>query len=172
MLPPDSRAVLRDLLKPPVGSRLAQAVGSTFTVDLAAALAVPLSFAARDLGETPDPIGVMEAVRSSADRIDVFYQAGQAAVPQQASDVLAFLEPVLHPVKAARPGHLFHPKVWVLKYVDSDEQMMYRLVCSTRNLTNDRSWDAVVSLDGTAGPRREPGNEPLSRFLRDRKAHV
>jgi len=166
VLPPDSRAILRDLLKPPIGSRLVQAVGTTFTVDLAAALAVPLSFAARDLGETPDAIGVMEAVRSSGDRIDIFYQAGQAAVPQQASDVLAFLEPVLHPVKAPRPGYLFHPKVWVLKYVDSDEKLTYRLVCSTRNLTNDRSWDAVVSLDGMAGPRREPGNEPLSRFLR------
>lgn len=166
MLPPDSRAILRDLLKPPIGSELVYAVGTSFTVDLASALAVPLSFAARDLGETPDPIGVMEAVRSSADRIDVFYQAGQAAVPQQASDILAFLEPVLHPVKAPRPGHLFHPKVWVLKYSDTDNTFAYRLVCSTRNLTNDRSWDVVISIDGRAGSRNEPNNEPLSRFLR------
>src|SRR3954466_8109261 len=102
VLPPDARAILSDLLRPPVGAELVQAVGTTFTVDLVTALAVPLSFASRDLGSIPDPIGVMEAVRSTADRIDVFYQAGQAAVPPQASDVLAFLEPVLHPVTAPR----------------------------------------------------------------------
>jgi hypothetical protein len=166
VLPPDTRAILRDLLKPPIGSRLIHAVGTSFSVDFAAALAVPLSFAARDLGDTPDPIGAMEAVRSSVDRIDVFYQAGQAAVPQQPSDILAFLEPVLHPVKARRPGRLFHPKVWVLKNIDSNGDVTYRLVCSTRNLTNDRCWDAVISIDGKAGPKLEPGNEPLSRLLR------
>lgn len=166
MLPPDARAILRDLLKPPAGHSLAHAVGTTFTVDLAAALAVPLSFAARDLGATPDPVGVMEAVRSCSDRIDVFYQAGQAAVPPQASDVLAFLEPVLHPVTAPRRGHLFHPKVWFLKYLDPDGAASYRFLCSTRNLTNDRSWDAVISLDGAAGTRPAAGNAPLVRFLR------
>jgi len=166
VLPPDARAILRDLLKPPGGLTLAHAVGTTFTVDLAAALAVPLSFAARDLGTTPDPVGVMEAVRSCSSRIDVFYQAGQAVVPSQASDVLAFLEPVLHPVTAPRRGYLFHPKIWFLKYVDADGAGSYRLVCSTRNLTNDRSWDAVISLDGAGGSRPAAGNAPLARFLR------
>lgn len=165
MLPPDARAILRDLLKPPAGHSLDHAVGTTFTIDLAATLAVPLSFAARDLGATPDPVGVMEAVRSCSDRIDVFYQAGQAAVPSQGSDVLAFLEPVLHPVTAPRPGHLFHPKVWLLKYLDPDGAASYRFLCSTRNLTNDRSWDAVISLDGAAGTRPAAGNAPLARFL-------
>lgn len=165
VLPPDSRAILSDLLRPPLGAELVQAVGTTFTVDLPTALAVPLSFASRDLGSVPDPIGVMEAVRSTADRIDVFYQAGQAAVPPQASDVLAFLEPVLHPVSAPRAGHLFHPKLWLLKFREADQSIAYRLVCMTRNLTGDRSWDAVISLDGEQGPRREPGNQPLSDLV-------
>lgn len=166
MLPPDARAILRDLLKPPAGRTLAHTVCTTFTVDLAAALAVPLNFAARDLGTTPDPVGVMEAVRSCSSRIDIFYQAGQAAVPSQASDVLAFLEPVLHPVTAPRRGYLFHPKIWFLKYVDAEGAESYRLVCSTRNLTNDRSWDAVISLDGAGGSRPAAGNAPLARFVR------
>lgn len=165
MLPPDSRAVLRELLRPPAGTRLKQAVGTTFTVDLVSALVVPVSFAARDLGEQPDPIGVMEAVRACVDRVDVFYQAGHALVPQQASDLMAFLEPMLHAVRAPRPGRLFHPKIWLLKYIDSDDEISYRLICSTRNLTADRSWDAVISLDGWAGTRRDPGNEPIRQFV-------
>lgn len=41
----------------------------------------------------------------------------------------------------------------------------YRLLCATRNLTNDRSWDAVISLDGRAGKHLEADSEPLSRFV-------
>jgi len=165
VLPPDSRAILSDLLRPPVGFTLARAVGTSFTLDLTAALAVPLCFAAWYVGATPDPIGVMEAVRGAADRVDVFYQAGQAAVPTYASDVLAFLEPVLHAVRAPRPGSLFHPKVWALKFMAPDGTAAYRLVCSSRNLTHDKSWDAVISIDGAPGRRREPWNQPIRALL-------
>ena len=89
----------------PPSASLAQAVGTTFTVDLAAALAVPLSFAARDLGDDPGPD------RGHGGRAQLLQTAStsstrpvQAAVPPQASDVLAFLEPVLHPVTAPRRG--------------------------------------------------------------------
>lgn len=165
MLAPDSRAILQDLLKPPPGSVLAHGVGTTFTVDLASALGVPLSFASRDLGSSPDAIGLMEAVRSTSDRVDVFYQAGHAAVPAHASDILAFLEPVLHPVRAPRPGRLFHPKVWLLKFLDVEGAVAYRLLCLTRNLTNAHAWDAVVSLDGRQGSRIDAANQPLSDFV-------
>lgn len=165
MLAPDSRAILHDLLKPPPGSVLAHGVGTTFTVDLASALGVPLSFASRDLGSSPDAIGVMEAVRSTSDRVDIFYQAGHAAVPAQASDILAFLEPVLHPVRAPRPGRLFHPKVWLLKFLDVESAVAYRLLCLTRNLTSAHAWDAVVSLDGHEGSRIDAANQPLSDLV-------
>jgi hypothetical protein len=164
VLPPDSRAILRELLRPPVGCSLDQAIGTTFTVDLTSALVIPLSFAARDLGDRPDPIGVMEAIRACADRVDVFYQAGYAGVPAQSSDLMAFLEPMLHPVKAPRPGRLFHPKVWLLKYTNTDNDVAYRLVCATRNLTSDRSWDAVLALDGWPGRRRDRLNDPISEL--------
>jgi hypothetical protein len=140
-------------------------VGTTFTIDLAAALVIPLSFAARDLGEHPDQIGVMEAIRSCAERVDVFYQAGKAFIPP-ANDLFGFLEPVLHPVRAPRPHHLFHPKVWILKYADPDRTPSYRLLCSTRNLTHDQSWDAVISLDGVTGSRTYAANAPIREFLR------
>lgn len=140
-------------------------MGTTFTLDLTAALMVPLAFGARTLGPVPDPVGVMEAVRGAADRVDVFYQAGQASVPAQASDVMAFLEPVVHPVTAPRAGHLFHPKVWLLKYAGIDGEVSFRFVCSSRNLTHDRSWDMVVSLDGVPGRTLDAANEPLRRFV-------
>jgi len=166
MLAPDARAVLLDQLRPPIGYRLDAAVATTFTLDLAAALVPPLAFAAIELRGTPDPVTALEAVRSCADRVDVFCQAGQIAVPAQASDLMAFLEPMVHEVRRPRPGHLFHPKIWVLRYTCDGEAPRHRLLCVTRNLTREHSWDAVVRLDGavTGGPKA--ANRPLAQLLR------
>src|SRR5689334_2571260 len=116
MLAPDARAVLLDQLRPPVGCRLDAAVATTFTLDLAAALVPPLAFASFEMRGTPDPVAALEAVRSCTDRVDIFCQAGQVAVPAQASDLMAYLEPMVHEVRRPRPGHLFHPKIWLLRY--------------------------------------------------------
>jgi hypothetical protein len=148
MLEPDGRASLSEQLRPPTGFGLLHAVGTTFTLDLTSALSVPLSFAGHHVRETDDPIAILDAVRRAADRVDLFAQAGQVAAPRQASDLVAFLEPMIHPVVAPRRGALFHPKVWVLEFERGDERS-YRLLCSSRNLTGDRSWDVMVRLDGT-----------------------
>jgi hypothetical protein len=166
MLAPDARAVLLDQLRPPVGYRLDAAVATTFTLDLAAALVPALAFAAFQLRSTPDPVAALEAVRSCADRVDVFCQAGQITVPAQASDLVAFLEPMVHVVNRPRRGHLFHPKVWLLRYASDDDTPQHRLLCVTRNLTRDQSWDTVVRLDGTATGGPKAANRPLVELIR------
>ena len=166
MLEPDSRVVLLDQLRPPVGYRLEAAIATTFTLHLGTALVAPLAFASHELRTRPDPIAALEAVRSCADRVDIFCQAGQIAVPGQASDLMAFLEPMVHPVRRPRPGFLFHPKVWFLRYVAPDLPDSYRLLCSTRNLVDSHAWDAVVSLDGVLEDKPRADNKPLAAFLR------
>lgn len=120
MLEPDSRAVLLDQLRPPPGFRLEAAVATTFTLSLQTALVPPLAFAAFTVRDKADPIAVLEAVRSCTSRVDLYCQAGQIAVPRAHSDLMAFLEPMVHPVQAPRPGYLFHPKLWFLHYRDHD----------------------------------------------------
>lgn len=165
MLAPDARAVLLEQLRPPIGQRLDAAVATTFTLDLTAALVPPLAFAAFELTSTGDPIAVMEAVRSSADRLDIFCQAGQISVPAQASDLLAFLEPAVHEVRRPKPGHLFHPKLWLLRYTGVGEPT-FRLLSLTRNLTHDHSWDVTLRLDGRSSARRQAANGPLADLVR------
>lgn len=165
MLEPDSRVVLLDQLRPPVGYRLEAAVATTFTLHLGTALVPPLAFASHELRTRPDPISALEAVRSCADRVDIFCQAGQIAVPAQASDLMAFLEPMVHPVNRPRPGFLFHPKVWFLRYIAPQLPDAYRLLCSTRNLVDSHAWDAVVSLDGVLQDEPRDGNRPLAALL-------
>ena len=151
MLSPDERTLLVDLLAPPApGYRLEHAVATTFTLHLTALLPVPLGLAGADLSTSTDPLSILQAIRNYAGLIDVFCQAGHVAVPAQRNDLLAFLEPIVHQVKAPRPGHLFHPKLWVLRYVHDDESERFRLVCGSRNLTHDRAWDAVYASKVTA----------------------
>jgi len=167
VLAPDDRAVLREQLRPSPGASFDYGLATTFTLDLTAALVAPLAFAAHHVRQSSDPIAVLEAVRSVTERLDVFCQAGQIRVPKTASDLMAFLEPMVHEVVAPRPGHVFHPKVWIVRYLEADGERSYRLLCGTRNLTDDVSWDAVVRLDGhIAGRRPITGNRPVADLVR------
>ena len=77
MLEPQTRAALTDMLHPPTGFTLSHAVATTFTLDLDTALTIPLSFAAHRATANDDPIGILDAVRRAADKVDIFAQAGQ-----------------------------------------------------------------------------------------------
>ena len=162
MLEPDSRSLLSELLRPPSGFTLSHAVGTTFTLSLEAALAVPLSLAGSG-GSGDDAAGILSAVRRSTDRIDLFAQTGYIGLGT-ASELVAVLEPMIHPVSMPA-GRLFHPKVWFLEFASGDERR-YRFVCSSRNLTTDRTWDAVVALDGDPGDAADEANDDMVRMLR------
>ncbi len=165
MLAPDSRALLLDALRPSPGHSLDHAVATTFTLDLESALTVPLAFAGLQFDEQPNPIEVMEAMRTMSRRLDVFCQAGAINAGRWPSDLLALLETVIHEVKRPRPGHIFHPKIWVLRFLDRSHEPSYRLLVLTRNLTADRSWDTILRLDGRTDEALLEINAPLSRFV-------
>ncbi|BDZ39782.1 hypothetical protein GCM10025863_23960 [Microbacterium suwonense] len=145
MLEPQTRATLTEQLTPPTGYQLSHAVGTTFTLDLATALSVPLSFASHHVAADDDTIGILDAVRRVADKMDIFAQAGEISMGA-ASDLVALLEESVHPVHVNHG--LFHPKVWFLEYAAGDHRA-YRFLCASRNLTEDHSWDTLVRLDGT-----------------------
>ena len=166
MLEPDSRAVLLQQLAPPPGFRMEGAIAATFTLDLTATLVPALAFSSYSFaGASADPVAVLESIRQTSDRLDVFCQGGNIAVPNRAPDLLAFLEPMVHEVR--RPtGGLFHPKVWFVKYVDEAGVAVYRLLVLTRNLTLDASWDLAVRLDSIqVASRALPSNAPLGDLL-------
>ena len=167
MLAPHSRAVLLEQLRPPSGCMFDEAVATTFTLDLSATLIPALAFSSFSYsGSTPDPVAVLESLRRATGRFDVYCQAGSIAVPQQAADLMAFLEPVVHEVRRPRGG-LFHPKVWFVRYADDDGDPSYRLLVLTRNLGNGNSWDIAVRLDSEhVSGRPQAYNRPLAEFLR------
>jgi hypothetical protein len=165
MLAPDDRALLLDALRAPAGARLERAVGTTFTLDLETALTVPLAFAGHSLRSSPDPVAVMESLRSTSSRLDIFCQAGAVVADRWPSDLVALLEPVVHEVPRPRPGHLFHPKVWAMHFSDEEGNDFFRVLVLSRNLTSDRSWDVLLRLDGEPARTINRDNEGLVRFI-------
>ena len=101
-----------------------------------------------------------------SDRIDFFCQAGAIGAGRWPSDLLALLENVVHEVRRPRPGHIFHPKTWVLRFRNESQETSYRLLVLSRNLTADRSWDTILWLDGWRASRINESSEPLARFIR------
>lgn len=173
MLEPDTRELLLDALRPPDDCELVHALGTTYSLDLQALLFAPLAFALFDWAieddGRPNPIALLEALRRHADRTTLFCQAGQVGLPPEYQPLFVHLESSGVPVTAPDPDFIFHPKLWVLRFRPNDGGAdRYRLLCLTRNLTFDTSWDTVLTLDGTrrAGGHTESQNEPLVDFIR------
>lgn len=172
MLKPDSRSHLMELLRPPEDCKFDRAIGTTFSLDLMSAMMLPLSFVFFDWesedGKLFDPLALLEALRLNGDRFSVFCQAGNIRLPAKYSPLVTFLEPCIHEVQPRDSEGVFHPKVWVVRYVHKDGSIKYRVLCLSRNLTFDHSWDTVVALDGEYDEGRTnaiAANRPLAEFV-------
>ena len=172
MLEPQERQLLLESLRPPDGYELDQAIGTTFTLDLVALLTAPLAFTLFDLDQreagrpSADPLALLKATRDHADAITVFCQAGRIAVPPENQLLYSQLEDSVIEVTAPGGG-VFHPKLWVLRYEASGGPVRYRLLCLSRNLTFDRSWDVCLRLDGELRRRKNAyaANHPIGDFI-------
>lgn len=173
MLAPETRVMLTDALRPPVGYRVAAAVATTYSLDLTALLLAPMTFALHDDSvrelDQVDPIKLLEAVRRHATHTSVFVQAGGIHVPASYRTILTFAEECVHEVTPPADRSVFHPKIWVVQFERDGDEPRHRFLCLSRNLTFDRSWDTLLVLDepdpGEAAGRISA--QPLARFLRE-----
>lgn len=174
MLDPYNRRLLMDALQPPDDYSLDFAVGTTFSLDLIALLTAPLGFTRFELQESQgaeiaesDLHLLLKTIREFADRITIFGQAGQIAVPPGNRPILQMLEGMIVQVVPPTPKRVFHPKVWALRFTHTDAPVVYRLLVMSRNLTFARSWDTILVLDGVLQDRANgiAANKPLADFF-------
>ncbi len=168
MLEPRDRQLMFDALKPPVGYRFDQGLGTTYSMDLLALMMAPVAFTFFDQKQSEDgpahtSLEVLEGLRRYADRVTVFCEAGRIAVPHGRYPQLAFVE---QSVVQCRPpqGGSFHPKLWVLRYL-GEGPVKYRVLCLSRNLMFCRAWDTMLTLDGDVKTRTVAANRPLASFV-------
>jgi hypothetical protein len=170
MLAPDDRNLFLNALRPPEGYTFDNGIGTTFTLDLFTLLIAPLALALFDRQSTEqalsDPLALLESLRKYAVRLTIFCQAGRISLPAKPNPLFSFLEDMIVEVQAPRGG-VFHAKLWLLRFIADGKPPMYRLLNLSRNLTFDRSWDLLLSLEGEVSDRKlgYSLNRPLGDFL-------
>ena len=170
MLDPNQRSLLTSLLTPPPGMVFDQGLATTFTLDPLTLLGVPLHLAwlsSREGSSTlADPICLLEALQRVTKRLTVFSDRGRIHVPGQANALFALLEDTIVEVRAPRGG-AFHPKLWLLRFVDGGASagVVLRLGVLSRNLTNDRSWDLSLVLEGSPRGSYVAANRELGQLI-------
>ena len=170
MLDPNQRSLLTSLLTPPPGMVFDQGLATTFTLDPLTLLGIPLHLAWLSSPEgsptLADPICLLEALQRVTKRLTVFSDRGRIHVPGQANALFALLEDTIVEVRAPRGG-AFHPKLWLLRFVDGGgaADVVLRLGVLSRNLTNDRSWDLSLVLEGSPRGSYIAANRELGQLI-------
>ena len=171
MLDPEDRELYIRALRPPSGYNLERAIATTYTLNLLTLLSVPLSFAKFDL-KTKDkileePISILEAVRRTAGKFHVFCQNGGIKVLNYSNTLFKYLEDMVIQVSTPHPEGTFHPKIWILRFKEQNwNKVLYRFLCLSRNITFDKSWDTILTLEGEVRGRFFARNNPLSDFVK------
>ena len=176
MFRPDSNRDRTDysgILMPPDGYRLDRAVGTTYSLDLEALTAVAICLGLSEETDSKlmqNPIGMLNALQKVSDKIVLFCEAGQIKVPTKPTALSILLEKMVVEVALPKDRQLgrypsFHPKTWVLAYVNAEGDKKYRFVVMSRNLTFDRSWDISFAMDSSKNVRQKKKTQPICDFL-------
>jgi hypothetical protein len=171
MLDPKDRQLYIRALQPPPGYVLDRAIATTYTLNLLTLLAAPLSFARFEL-KTKDmileePISILEAVRRIIGKFYVFCQNGGIKVPGFTNPLFQYLEEMVIEVTPPHPEAIFHPKIWILRFRKQEgKNVIFRFLCLSRNITFDKSWDTILTLEGEMKRRFFARNNPLSDFIK------
>lgn len=171
MLDLKEKHLYTELLFPPDGYELDKALGATYSMDLYILLALPVSlYFSRDVddGSQNDRTDVLAAIRETASKLRVFCNRGRIHFPERYSQLFCFLEPCIRQVYIR--GGSFHPKFWLLRYLNRlDGQVIYRIIVTSRNLTDSHDLDLCFFTDGKVDLRasRNSGLKSAVKYLRD-----
>lgn len=176
MFRPDSNCDRTDyniILMPPEGYKLDKAIGTTYSLDLEALTAVAICLGLSEETDSKlmqNPISMLNALQRVSDKIILFCEAGQIKVSSKPTALSILLERIVVEVALPKDRQLgrypaFHPKTWVLSYVNKHGDKKYRFVVMSRNLTFDRSWDVSFSMDSSRMVHQKKKTKPIINFL-------
>ena len=171
--PKNNRLDYGSILSPPNNYELDFAIGTTYTLDLDALVGASISLglsAESDSDLNKNPIFLLEALRSTGDKVSLFCESGQIKLPNKPTPLYILLEEMVFQV--ANENNIkyskyasFHPKVWLIRYTNDENEILYRIIVLSRNLTFDRSWDLTFTMDGRKASKSSSKNNPLIKFI-------
>ena len=171
--PNQDRLDYGQVLTPPVGFRLDFAVGTTYSLDLDALVGACIALGLSEETDSAllnNPICLLEALRNTGDKVALFCEGGQIHLPNNVTPLYVLLEKMVFQVSANKRRGIskypsFHPKFWLLRYINDEKDVMYRVAVLSRNLTFDRSWDVTFCMDGWLTDATTDKNAPVCDFL-------
>lgn len=171
--PNNDRLDYGQLLAPPEQYKLDFAIGTTYSLDLDALVGACIALGLSEETDSDlmkNPICLLEALRMTGDKIALFCEGGQIHMPGNVTSLYILLEKMVFPVTTDKQKGIakypsFHPKFWLLRYVDEKGSALYRVVVLSRNLTFDRSWDVTFAMDGKVKADPSTKTAPVSDFL-------
>lgn len=171
--PNNDRLDYGQIIAPPADYKLDFAIGTTYSLDLDALVGACIALGLAEETDSDlmkNPICLLEALRATGDKIALFCEGGQIHLPNSVTSLYILLEKMVFPVTTAAKRGLakypsFHPKFWLIKYVNNKNEALYRVVVLSRNLTFDRSWDVSFCVDGKKTAKRTTKNNPVVDFV-------
>lgn len=171
--PNNDRLYYGKILSPPVNYELDFAIGTTYTLDLDALVGASISLGLSDDIDSDlmdNSIFLLEALRSTSDKVALFCQNGQIKLPTNTTPLYILIENMVFQVKTSKTFKenryaSFHPKFWLLRYIDKEKNTFFRLVVLSRNLTFDRSWDISFTMDGYKNDEMTDKNDAIINFI-------
>ena len=171
--PNNDRLDYGQVLAPPVNYKLDFAIGTTYSLDLDALVGACIALGLAEETDSDlmkNPVCLLEALRATGDKVALFCEGGQIHLPGNVTSLYILLEKMVFPVTTAKRKGVakypsFHPKFWLIRYVDEKNNYLYRVVVLSRNLTFDRSWDVTFCMDGKKKSTETAKNNPVGDFI-------
>ena len=171
--PNNDRLDYGQVLAPPDNYTLDFAIGTTYSLDLDALVGACIALGLSEETDSDlmkNPICLLEALRATGDKVALFCEGGQIHTPNNITSLYILLEKIVFQVSTAKRKGIakfpsFHPKFWLIRYVDENGTPLYRVVVLSRNLTFDRSWDVTFTMDGKVNGRKTLKTSPVVDFV-------
>lgn len=171
--PNNDRLDYGQILAPPDDYMLDFAIGTTYSLDLDALVGVCIALGLSEETDSDlmkNPICLLEALRTTGDKVALFCEGGQIHLPTNITSLYILLEKMVFQVSTAKRKGIakfpsFHPKFWLIRYVNENDAPLYRVVVLSRNLTFDRSWDVTFTMDGKVNGRKTLKTAPVIDFI-------
>lgn len=159
-------------MMPPDGYEFDCAIGTTYSLDFETLICVLSSLGNIDFEEINNNlVKTLNVLKRIGSKVRIFCENGQIKVPDKISSALLLYDQIVYTVKMEN-NNSFHPKFWLVRYKKNKTEFLYRLLLLSRNLTFDRSWDVIFSIDGSKHLKGNlKKNNPIICFLKFLQIH-
>src|SRR5450756_396659 len=146
-----------DLLRPPEGWQVENAILTTYSADLVVVVTALLALTGCDLDyrRTGSRVELVKAIEALRGRVRIIAQANRVAVPEKNRPILKLLDNFLAVVETDENESSWHLKIAMVRYYRTNDKTdrQWRVWLGSRNLTHAMNWDAGLTLISRADGR-------------------